>query len=86
MWPPDPTENQYYLLVNTFEASYESSGTIEIDISPKESPLLFVICPESAYPFCFQLDSAGTLCTVLKISNQRASKVPPFHRYHFLGV
>ena len=41
MWPPDPTENQYYLLVNTSEASYESSGIIEINISPKESPLLF---------------------------------------------
>ena len=38
MWPPDPTENQYYLLVNTSEASDESSGIIEINISPKESP------------------------------------------------
>ena len=24
MWPPDPIENQYYLLVSTSEASYES--------------------------------------------------------------
>ena len=41
MWPPDPTGNQCYLLVSTSEASYESLGIIEINISPKESPLLF---------------------------------------------
>ena len=41
MWPPDPTENQYYLLVSTSEVSYESSGIVKINISPKESLVIW---------------------------------------------